>query len=109
MTALTTRERSVKNEWASKATGDRPRPSQVPLSEHVPNRGRPNVWSCVAKATRPFPIFFIKNKTYNCIKTHLSCARETIKCNTFVMVYKFLKLALLLSAATASVERAFQL
>ena len=30
-----------------------------------------------------------------------------IKCNTFAMVYKFLKLVLLLSLATASVERVF--
>ena len=37
------------------------------------------------------------------------CAKlvETNKCNTFVMVYKLLKLALLLSVATASVEHIF--
>jgi hypothetical protein len=37
------------------------------------------------------------------------CAKlvETNKCNTFAMVYKLLKLALLLSVATASVERVF--
>jgi len=39
------------------------------------------------------------------------CAKlvETNKCNTFVMVYKLLKLALPLSVATASVECVFQL
>jgi hypothetical protein len=37
------------------------------------------------------------------------CAKlvETNKCNTFAMVYKLLKLALLLPVATASVERVF--
>jgi hypothetical protein len=37
------------------------------------------------------------------------CAKlvETNKCNTFAMIYKLLKLALLLSVATASVERVF--
>jgi hypothetical protein len=32
---------------------------------------------------------------------------ETNKCNTFAMVYKLLKLTLLLLVATASVERVF--
>jgi len=32
---------------------------------------------------------------------------ETNKCNTFAMVYKLLKLALLLPVATASIERVF--
>jgi len=32
---------------------------------------------------------------------------ETNKCNPFAMVYKLLKLALLLPVATASVERVF--
>jgi hypothetical protein len=32
---------------------------------------------------------------------------ETNKCNTYAMIYKLLKLALLLSATTASVERVF--
>jgi len=32
---------------------------------------------------------------------------ETNKCNTFVIVYKLLKLALLLPVTTASVERVF--
>jgi len=37
------------------------------------------------------------------------CAKlvETNKCNTFAIVYKLLKLALLLLVATASVERVF--
>jgi len=37
------------------------------------------------------------------------CAKlvETNKCNTFVIVYKLLKLALLLPVTTASVERVF--
>ena len=37
------------------------------------------------------------------------CAKlvETNKCNTFAMVYKLLKLTLLLPVATASVERVF--
>jgi len=37
------------------------------------------------------------------------CAKlvETIKCNTFDMVYKLLKLTLLLPVATESVERVF--
>jgi hypothetical protein len=37
------------------------------------------------------------------------CAKlvKTNKCNTFVMVYKLLKLTLLLPVATASVERVF--
>jgi hypothetical protein len=37
------------------------------------------------------------------------CAKllETNKCNTFAMVYKLLKLSLLLPIATASVERVF--
>jgi hypothetical protein len=32
---------------------------------------------------------------------------ETNKCNTFAIIYKLLKLALLLSATTASVERVY--